>query len=74
MLGIGHCRRSLLEPRLDDRTVAGRVCSLGAGNPNPLAFVHRYDPHDLTILIGLINLWNRLAIGFRYQHPVEQVR
>jgi len=22
-------------------------------------------------LIGLINLWNRLAIGFRYQHPVE---
>jgi AhpD family alkylhydroperoxidase len=29
---------------------------------------------DLTILIGLINLWNRLAIGFRYQHPVEQVR
>jgi len=26
---------------------------------------------DLTMLIGLINLWNRLAIGFRYQHPVE---
>jgi alkylhydroperoxidase family enzyme len=26
---------------------------------------------DLTTLIGLINLWNRLAIGFRYQHPVE---
>jgi AhpD family alkylhydroperoxidase len=22
---------------------------------------------DLTTLIGLINLWNRLAIGFRYQ-------
>jgi len=29
---------------------------------------------DLTTLIGLINLWNRLAIGFRYQHPVEQAR
>ena len=29
---------------------------------------------DLTTLIGLINLWNRLAIGFRYQHPVEPVR
>jgi AhpD family alkylhydroperoxidase len=26
---------------------------------------------DLTTLIGLINLWNRVAIGFRYQHPVE---
>ena len=26
---------------------------------------------DLTTLIGLINLWNRLAIGFRYQHPVK---
>lgn len=25
---------------------------------------------DLTILIGLINLWNRLAIGMRAQHPV----
>jgi AhpD family alkylhydroperoxidase len=29
---------------------------------------------DLTTLIGLINLWNRLAIGFRYQHPMEQAR
>jgi AhpD family alkylhydroperoxidase len=29
---------------------------------------------DLTTLIGLINLWNRLAIGFRYQHPVETAR
>jgi alkylhydroperoxidase family enzyme len=26
---------------------------------------------DFTTLIGLINLWNRLAIGFRYLHPVE---
>ena len=25
---------------------------------------------NLTVLIGLINLWNRLAIGFRNQHPV----
>jgi AhpD family alkylhydroperoxidase len=25
---------------------------------------------DLTTLIGLINLWNRLAIGFRYRPPV----
>jgi alkylhydroperoxidase family enzyme len=26
---------------------------------------------NLTTLIGLINLWNRLAIRFRYQHPVD---
>jgi len=25
---------------------------------------------DFTILIGMINLWNRLVIGFRVQHPV----
>jgi AhpD family alkylhydroperoxidase len=25
---------------------------------------------NLTALIGLINLWNRLAIAFRAQHPV----
>lgn len=24
---------------------------------------------DLTLLIGLINLWNRLAISFRSRHP-----
>ena len=25
---------------------------------------------NLTTLIGMINLWNRVAIGFRLQHPV----
>jgi AhpD family alkylhydroperoxidase len=25
---------------------------------------------NLTTLIGLINLWNRLMIGFRSQHPI----
>ncbi|HEX9462748.1 MAG TPA: carboxymuconolactone decarboxylase family protein [Alphaproteobacteria bacterium] len=29
---------------------------------------------DLTILIGTINLWNRLAIGFRNQHPVDKTQ
>jgi AhpD family alkylhydroperoxidase len=28
------------------------------------------DLVNLTVLIGQINLWNRLAIGFRSQHPV----
>lgn len=27
---------------------------------------------DLTTLIGMINLWNRLAIGLRYEHPVDR--
>ena len=26
---------------------------------------------DLTTLIGMINLWNRLAISLRYEHPVS---
>jgi alkylhydroperoxidase family enzyme len=26
---------------------------------------------NLTTLIGVINTWNRIAIGFRYQHPVK---
>jgi AhpD family alkylhydroperoxidase len=26
---------------------------------------------NLTALIGVINTWNRVAIGFRYQHPVK---
>jgi AhpD family alkylhydroperoxidase len=29
------------------------------------------DLVDLTTLIGMINLWNRLAISLRYQHPVD---
>src|SRR5215813_10341092 len=29
---------------------------------------------DLTTLIGLINLWNRLAIGFRYEHPADDAK
>jgi AhpD family alkylhydroperoxidase len=29
---------------------------------------------NLTLLIGAINAWNRLAIGFRSIHPVEASR
>jgi AhpD family alkylhydroperoxidase len=28
---------------------------------------------DLTILVGMINLWNRIAIGTRARHPVAKV-
>jgi AhpD family alkylhydroperoxidase len=27
----------------------------------------------LTIAIGTINIWNRIAVGFRFQHPVDRV-
>ncbi len=27
---------------------------------------------NLTVLIGVINTWNRVAIGFRSQHPVKK--
>ncbi|WP_113448262.1 carboxymuconolactone decarboxylase family protein [Rhizobium cremeum] len=27
---------------------------------------------NITVAIGTINVWNRLAIGFRFQHPVDQ--
>lgn len=27
---------------------------------------------QLTMLIGVINVWNRLAVGFRSQHPVDR--
>lgn len=27
---------------------------------------------QLTLLIGVINVWNRLSIGFRSIHPIEQ--
>jgi AhpD family alkylhydroperoxidase len=26
---------------------------------------------NLTLAIGTINLWNRLAVGLRFQHPVD---
>ncbi|MCL6705658.1 carboxymuconolactone decarboxylase family protein [Pseudomonas sp. R2.Fl] len=27
---------------------------------------------SITVAIGTINVWNRLAVGFRFQHPVDQ--
>jgi hypothetical protein len=26
---------------------------------------------NITVAIGAINIWNRLAVGFRSQHPVD---
>ncbi len=49
------------------------VATEGAPDDVYAALVPHFSPRemvDLTILIGLINLWNRLAIGVRAQHPV----
>jgi AhpD family alkylhydroperoxidase len=32
------------------------------------------DCVKLTLAIGAINVWNRLAVGFRSQHPVDAVK
>jgi len=29
---------------------------------------------NITVAIGAINVWNRLAVGFRFQHPIDKVR
>lgn len=30
------------------------------------------DIVEISVAVSLINVWNRLAVGFRTQHPVEQ--
>ena len=27
----------------------------------------------LTVAIGTINIWNRLAVSFRFQHPIDKI-
>jgi len=29
---------------------------------------------NLTMLIGSINVWNRLQVGFRVLHPVDEAK
>ena len=35
------------------------------------AFFSEAEMTRLTVAIGTINVWNRLCVGFRSQHPVE---
>ncbi len=32
------------------------------------------DCMKITVAIGTINIWNRLAVGFRIQHPVDAAK
>jgi AhpD family alkylhydroperoxidase len=50
-----------------------RVATDGAPDDAYAALEPHFSPKervDLTVLIGMINLWNRLAIGVSAQHPI----
>lgn len=43
------------------------------GDFEPLkAFFTPEEIVKMTVAIGLINVWNRLAVGFRSQHPIDR--
>jgi len=52
-----------------------RVAETGAPDAEYDALLPHFTPAEianLTTLIGMINLWNRLAIGTRAVHPVQE--
>ncbi|MBL0937093.1 MAG: carboxymuconolactone decarboxylase family protein [Rhizobiaceae bacterium] len=38
------------------------------------AFFSEAEITKLTVAIGTINVWNRLCVGFRSQHPVDRAK
>jgi AhpD family alkylhydroperoxidase len=51
-----------------------RIAETGAPDADYAALAEVFSEAEqvqLTLLIGAINLWNRLAISLRYQHPPE---
>ncbi|OCQ53628.1 Carboxymuconolactone decarboxylase family protein [Photorhabdus australis subsp. thailandensis] len=49
-----------------------RITEIGARDEHYTQLLAEFDEKeivDLTLLIGLINLWNRLAIGMKYTLP-----
>ena len=36
------------------------------------AYFSEEDMTKLTVAIGVINIWNRLCVGFRSQHPIDK--
>ncbi|MFY7777724.1 MAG: carboxymuconolactone decarboxylase family protein [Elstera sp.] len=48
------------------------VAQTGAPDADYAAFKAEFSPAEqvqVTALIGMINVWNRLAVGFRLEHP-----
>ena len=53
-----------------------RVADPGAPDADYAMFAAAFDEAEqvnLTFLIGAINVWNRLQVGFRAAHPAEAV-
>src|SRR5690554_4164816 len=51
-----------------------RLAETGAPDADYAAMAAAFTPEEqvkLSLLICTINAWNRLAVGFRSQHPVE---
>lgn len=49
-----------------------RIAETGAPDADYAALQAEFSPEDqvkLTLAIGAINVWNRIAVGFRSQHP-----
>ena len=54
-----------------------RVADTGAPDADYETLARHFGEAEqvqLTLLIGAINLWNRLQVGFRASHPVESPR
>jgi AhpD family alkylhydroperoxidase len=54
-----------------------RLADTGAPDADYELFKSAFNEKEqvnLTFLIGSINLWNRLQVGFRAVHPVEELR
>ncbi|MFC3230943.1 carboxymuconolactone decarboxylase family protein [Marinibaculum pumilum] len=54
-----------------------RLAETGAPDADYEAARSAFDEAELvklTVLIGTINVWNRLAVGFRKAHPVDAAR
>lgn len=51
------------------------IAQTGAPDDAYDAFRAHFSEEDMTkvtVAIGLINVWNRLCVGFRSQHPLDQ--
>ena len=72
-------------PLFDDRERAvlawtealTQIATRGAPDADYEALREHFSPEDMTklsVAIGVINVWNRLCVGFRSQHPIDARR
>lgn len=54
-----------------------RIAETGAPDPDYALVAAAFSEAEqvqLTLLIGAINMWNRMQVGFRAAHPVDEPR